>query len=65
MKRARYDGPFSAVVVDLQDGRYATVERGHLLPTEVDGRPVRAAIRDNLLAQQDWSEVTQEQKKEG
>lgn len=52
-KRVRYDGPSTAVDVHLPDG-VVTVERGHLLPAEAP-----AAIRDELAARGDWSEVQQ------
>jgi hypothetical protein len=53
-KRARYDGPYTAVDVHLPDGEIVTVERGHQLPAEVP-----ATVRDELLARPDWSEVQQ------
>jgi hypothetical protein len=58
-KRARYDGPFPEVLVDLSEGDvnstdHVTVERGKLLPDSVP-----AKIRDELLAGPDWSEVKQ------
>jgi hypothetical protein len=59
-KRARYDGPHTSVLVfpwGSLDGRHVEVERGHQLPTEIDGESVPAAVRDELIARQDWSEV--------
>lgn len=57
-KRARWDGPHT-VEVRLTDGRVATLEPSHLLPTEIDGEPVPASVRDDLLSREDWSEVDQ------
>jgi hypothetical protein len=63
MKKARYDGP-SGTGVDVQidfptgEVRWAHVEQGHQLPAELDdGTKVPVAVRDNLLATSDWSEV--------
>jgi hypothetical protein len=64
-RRARYDGPSTAVEVYLPDGRVVEVERGHLLPTEVEGEAVPAAVRDELLERADWSEVDQSSSKKG
>lgn len=58
MKRARYDGPHTAVVID-PNGLNITVERGHLLPVEHNGENVPAKLRDELLARDDWTEVDQ------
>jgi hypothetical protein len=57
-KRARWDGPHP-VDVRLPDGRTTTGEPNHLLPTEIDGASVPAAVRDDLLSRDDWSEVDQ------
>lgn len=54
-KRARYDGPFPAVVLaHPETGATIEVELGHLLPADVP-----AGFRDSLLEQSDWSEVDQ------
>jgi hypothetical protein len=64
-KRARYDGPSEVGVslnVPLADGQTVPiqVERGHLLPEELDGQRVPAAFRDSLLEQKaNWSAVDQ------
>lgn len=64
-KRARYDGPSGTGVdipVELENGetRFVHVDQGAQLPTEIDGTPVRASVRDALLEQKDtWSEVRQ------
>lgn len=59
MKRARYDGPSLAVEVQIPDVPAFAVERGHLLPLDVDGVNVPAKVRDELTARPDWSEVEQ------
>lgn len=55
-KRARFDGPEPSVQVypagDVYAQPLATVERGHLLPEDVP-----AAVRDELLARDNWTEV--------
>lgn len=56
-KKARYDGPHSAVIVEVLPGKTVEVERGHQLPTEIDGENVPASVRDGLLETPDWSEV--------
>lgn len=66
LKRARYDGPHTAVTVQIPDSTISPfdVERGHLLPTEVDGQSIPAKVRDDLLSRQDWTEVDQKPAKE-
>ena len=50
-KRARYDGGYlDGVYVEI-DGRLVHVKQGGLLPADAP-----AAIRDELLAREDWSE---------
>jgi hypothetical protein len=63
-KRARYDGPSGTgvdVPVELDNGevRNVHVDQGSQLPTELDGQPIKASVRDALLLQEDWSEVRQ------
>ncbi len=55
--RAKYDGPFPAVDVELPSGKLVTVERGHLLPNEHEGENVPATLRDDLLSREDWKAV--------
>lgn len=61
--RARYDGPHTAVDVPLGNGKYVTVEQGHLLPEEHDGEPVPASLRDQLI-NQGWAKVSQAKKED-
>ena len=56
-KKARYDGPHPAVIVEVLPRVTDEVEQGHQLPTEVDGENVPASVRDGLLETNDWSEV--------
>lgn len=64
-KRARYDGPYEEVFVELNsadvyDTRAVVVKRGGLLPLEDEsGEPIPASLRDELLDREDWSEVKQ------
>lgn len=55
-KRARFDGPEPSLTVYPPGDPYAqplaVVEKGHLLPEDVP-----AAIRDELLARDNWTEV--------
>jgi hypothetical protein len=61
-KRARYDGPYTEVVVHWPPGETAetedkqswTVKQGGLLPAEAP-----AKLRDELTASEFWSEVDQ------
>ena len=57
-KRARYDGPYPAVIVEVLPGQTVEVQQGHQLPTEIEGEAVPATVRDGLLSTNDWSEVT-------
>jgi hypothetical protein len=52
--RARYDGPFEEIFVihPETNERLDTVKRGGLLSKDVP-----AAIRDELIARDDWSAV--------
>lgn len=61
-KKAAYHGASGTgvdVVVTFDDESVSTVHvpHGNQLPTEVDGKPVPARVRDSLLAQDGWSEV--------
>jgi hypothetical protein len=64
-KRAKYIGASGTgvdLIVPLANGeeRSIHVDQGHQLPTEIDGQPVPASFRDELLKQEDnWSEVKQ------
>jgi hypothetical protein len=64
-KRARYDGPgpinvFAPEDTYLTDPIAVNLESGQLLPTEtVNGDPVPAKLRDELLKSDDWTEVNQ------
>lgn len=57
-KRARYDGPDLEVAVyppgDIYAEPIAIVQKGHMLPADAP-----AAIRDELLARDNWTEVEQ------
>jgi hypothetical protein len=58
-KRARYDGPFAEVRVTWPPGAAYPenewlVKQGHQLPAEAP-----AALRDELVKGDDWSEVDQ------
>lgn len=58
-RRAKYNGPFEEVRVDLGEGdvnanEWATVKRGGLLPADAPAR-----VRDSLLTTDEWSEVNQ------
>lgn len=63
MKKARYvGGTRPGVEVSFHDElgvpHVVNVEYNHELPAETeDGVPVPAAVRDGLLATDDWSEV--------
>ena len=67
-KRARWDGPGKTNVylegdINLQDPavpKDQPLEPGQLLPLEtVNGTPIPAAVRDELLSRENWSEVNQ------
>ena len=63
-KRAVYRGPSGTGVdltLELDNGEFRSVhvDQGAQLPTEVDGQPIKASVRDSLLQQDDWSEVRQ------
>jgi hypothetical protein len=56
--KARYDGPYPAVDVELPNGQVVTVERGHNLPAkDSSDETIPASVRDDLLSRSDWSEV--------
>ena len=59
--RAKYIGDYDEVVVPLGEGRFVTVVKNGLLPTEDDhGDPIPASVRDGLLEQTDnWTAVKQ------
>lgn len=64
-KRARWDGPGTINVflpedTEMTDPVARGLEPGQLLPTEtMGGESVPAAVRDELLARENWSEVNQ------
>lgn len=52
-RRARYDGGYlDGVVVEVEPGQLVHVKQGGLLPADAP-----AAVRDELLSREDWSEV--------
>ena len=59
--RAKYIGDYDEVVVPLGEGRFVTVQKDHLLPTEDNhGNPIPASVRDGLLEQEaNWTAVKQ------